>query len=108
MRGRAILINDEYAVKIEPERDSTGKITNGLMIGSTLLQNQGLIVLATKGEFKEMPALGAGIEGLLLDNDYLEWRRKIRLQLELDKQTVNEIKFNSVDNLVIDAVYNNQ
>ena len=107
MRGIGILIGDNYALKVEPIRDSTGKIANGLKIGNSILQNTGLILIASKGEFKEEPVMGVGIEGVLLDNDYLEWRRKIRLQMELDRQTVKEVTFNSVDNLSIDAVYNN-
>ncbi len=106
MRGRAILINDDYEVKVSAVRNSSGKIVSGVQVGKTLYQNQALILLAKKGAYKEQPAMGVGIEGVLLDNDYLEWRRKIRLQLELDGQKVNEIKFSAVHKLVIDADYN--
>lgn len=106
MRGIGILISDDYNVLVNPERDSTGKIVKGLQVGETINQNTGLILICRKGEFKEVAALGVGIEDILLDQDYLEWRRRIRINLELDQQTVKNIKFSSVDNLFIDATYN--
>jgi hypothetical protein len=106
MRGIGILIDDDYRLRVKPERDGTGKIVAGLMIGATIHQNTGLILICRKGEFKEVPALGVGIEDVLLDNDYLEWRRRIRLNLELDSQVVKDVKFSTVDKLTIDADYN--
>jgi hypothetical protein len=105
MKGTGILINDDYEVVVQPERDATGKIFTGALIGATTNQNTGLILICRKGEFKEVPALGVGIEDVLLDNDYLDWRRRIRLNLELDGQKVSSIKFNTVDNLSINANY---
>jgi len=106
MRGTGFLLNDDFELKVQPERDATGKIVSGVLIGKTINQNTGLILISRKGEFKQEPVLGVGIEDILLDNDYLEWRRKIRINLELDEQRVNDIKFSSVDNLFIDADYN--
>lgn len=106
MRGTGFLITDDFVLKVQPERDATGKIIKGIMIGSTIDQNTGLILINRKGEFKEAPALGVGIEDVLLDQDYLAWRRIIRMNLELDEQKVNDVKFSSVDNLFIDAEYN--
>lgn len=106
MRGTGFLINDNYELKVTPERDGTGKIIKGIMIGQTINQNTGLILICRKGEFKQEPVLGVGIEDILLDQDYLDWRRKIRINLELDDQNVKEIKFSSIDNLFIDADYN--
>ena len=106
-RGTGILINDSYEVKVIPERDSTGKIVRGAVIGDALYQNTGLILISRKGDLKEAPALGVGIEDVLLDDDYLDWRRRIRMNLELDDQKVNDIRFSGVDKLTIDANYNN-
>lgn len=108
MRGTGILINDEYELKIAAERDSTGKIIKGAVIGNSLYQNTGLILICRKGEFKQLPALGVGIEDMLLDNDYLEWRRKIRINLELDDQKIRSVEFSGPDNLTIDAEYNSR
>lgn len=106
MRGNGIMIDDGYEIKVEPKRDATGKIVSGFVLGPTLYQNTGLILICRKGEFKEQPALGVGIEDVLLDQDYLEWRRRIRINLELDDQRVKEIRFSSQDKLFIDAHYN--
>lgn len=106
MRGRGILINDDYELQVQPVRDNTGKIVSGVKTGDTINQNTGLILICRKGEFKEVAALGVGIEDILLDQDYLEWRRRIRINLELDEQVVNDVKFSSVDNLYINADYN--
>lgn len=105
MRGQGILLTDEFSMLVQPVRDSTGKIITGAVLGNTLNQNTGLIIISRPGEFKEVPALGVAIEDVLLDNDYLQWRRRIRVNLELDGQNINEIKFNSADKLTIDANY---
>ncbi len=105
MRGTGILINDEYDLQVTPLRDGTGKIVSGLQVGNTLLQNQGIILICHPGEIKEVPQLGAGIEDILLDNDYLEWRRKIRMQMEMDKQTVSSLQFSKAQKLMIDSKY---
>lgn len=105
MKGAGILIDDEFSIKVEPVRDSTGKIVRGAIIGDALYQNTGLILICRKGEFKELPALGVGIEDVILDNDYLDWRRRIRRNLEMDDQVVINIKFSGIDNLTIDANY---
>lgn len=105
MRGTGVLINDDYQLKVAAERDATGKIVRGLVIGNALYQNTGLILICRKGEFKQQPALGVGIEDVLLDDDYLDWRRRIRISLELDEQTVNSVKFNSADSLTIESEY---
>lgn len=105
MRGTGILINDNYELKVLAERDSTGKIINGAAIGNTLYQNTGMILISRKGEFKQQPALGVGIEDVLLDNDYLDWRRRIRISLELDEQNVKGVKFSGADNLTIESAY---
>lgn len=106
MRGTGILLTDDYLLEVQPVRDTTGKIISGVVIGKTTNQNTGLILICRKGEFKQEPALGVGIEDILLDQDYLEWRRRIRINLELDAQNVKNVKFSSVDKLFIDADYN--
>jgi hypothetical protein len=105
MRGTGILINDDYELKVLAERDTTGKIIIGTAIGNTLYQNTGMILAARKGEFKQQPALGVGIEDVLLDNDYLDWRRRIRMNLELDEQQVAAVNFSGVDKLKIESRY---
>lgn len=105
MRGIGILLNDDYDLQITPLRDSSGKITEGLQIGGTLYQNQAVILICHTGEITEKPELGVGLEDMLLDNDYLYWKRKIRLNMRMDEQTVNDVKFSENEKLKIDAYY---
>lgn len=89
---RGILIGADYDIQIQPQRDASGKIASGLVIGNVLYQNQALIIGGYKGEVKEAPYVGAGIGDMLLDHDPLAWRTEIREQLEIDGQTVESVK----------------
>lgn len=99
------MINDQYDVQVKPVRGSSGKITSGLVIDQTLFQNQALILICHAGEITEQPQLGVGIEDMLLDYDYPEWRRNIRLAMEMDRQRVNDVVFTKNERLAIDARY---
>lgn len=75
-----------------------------LHLADTLHQNQTIILSLHKGELKENPAVGVGISDMLLDEDPLKWRSEIREQLEMDGQTVNDIKITRTT-IDIDAHY---
>ena len=80
-------------------------VENGEMVlGDVLQQNQALILTLHRGELKESPAVGVGISDMLLDHDPLLWRSRIREQLEMDGQTVNDIKI-TTNGVMIDASY---
>ena len=81
-----ILIDSDYQPLI-----SSGE----LQLGETTPQNQAIIIQSHKGELKENPALGVGISDMLLDNDPLSWRVRIREALELDGEVVESIKITS-------------
>jgi hypothetical protein len=78
-----ILIDSDYQPLI-----SSGEI----QLGEITPQNQAIIIQCHKGEFKENPALGVGISDMLLDHDPLYWRVRIREALELDGQSVDEVR----------------
>lgn len=103
MLGKGIQL-DDYDLKITVERDIDGKITSGLNIGDTTAQNQALILYAQPGEIKEQPIIGVGITSMCLDHDSLAWRSKIREQLELDGQKVDQVKITKTG-IIIDAKY---
>lgn len=84
-------LDKDYDLDMKITRDAEGKILSGVAIGDTLAQNQALIIGCHRGEFKEQPAVGAGISDMLLDHDPLAWRTVIREQLEMDGQTVDEV-----------------
>lgn len=94
----------DYEPDIDVVKDGDGKIVQGLVVGDITAQNQALILRIHKGEQKENPSLGCGIEDMLLDSDPLYWRTEIREQLEMDGQSVNSIEIGN-DSITIDANY---
>lgn len=94
----------DFAPEIDVARDAEGKITRGLVVGDTLRQNQALLLVLHKGELKERPSTGCGIEDMLLDNDPIYWRTMIRDQLEMDGQKVNKVVITK-NGITIDAEY---
>lgn len=104
MRGKGILIGDDFDLVIEPVRGSNGKIVGGLKVGNTLYQNQALILKCQPGELKETPMLGVGIDNISLDAGKAVWERKIRMQLGMDGQKVKSVKLGK-KSLEIDATY---
>ena len=107
MRGKGILIDDNYALAVKAVRGTDGRIVSGLRIGNTLYQNQALLLSFRPGSLKSAPVVGVGIADALLDHDFLGWRRRIRQQLELDGQKVTSVAFSSNQPLTIDAEYSN-
>lgn len=93
-------------LKIDPVRNANGKIENGIVIGTTLRQNQALILIAQEGEFKYKPELGIGIEDMILSEVYLQYRHKIRQHFEIDGLSVNKLEVYEDKPFVIEADYN--
>ena len=99
-----ITLTADYEPRIRLVRDEEGRIIEGLTLGETLPQKQALILTLHQGELKEAPAVGCGVSDMLLDNQPLYWRARIREQLEMDGQTVNSIKI-ATSGIHIDAHY---
>jgi hypothetical protein len=57
-----ILLTESYDLQIKVERNSSGLITQGLVIWNIDYQRCRLILKARKGEIKEYPTLGFGID----------------------------------------------
>lgn len=100
---RAIKLNN-FEIDVQPKFDDEDKILSGLNLGDTLRQNQALILVLHQGELKERPEIGVGIEDMLLDNDVLYWRSRIREQLELDNQNVDKVRI-TTGGIEINASY---
>lgn len=100
---RAIKLNN-FKIDVQLKFDDEGKILSGLNLGDTLRQNQALILVLHQGELKERPEIGVGIEDMLLDNDTLYWRSRIREQLELDNQNVDKVRI-TTGGIEINASY---
>lgn len=81
------------------------KVARGrLVVGDVLRQNQGLILTLHNGELKENPSVGVGISDMLLDNDPIYWRTKIKEQLEMDGETIEKVTVTQ-SGIEIEATY---
>lgn len=91
-----ILINSEGDIEF----------TNGdLNTGFSDYQHQEHILIANKGEYKEFPALGVGLEGMLDDDEITGFLIEVKKNLEYDGMKINNVKFNENGNLDIDGYY---
>lgn len=112
MKDRAIQLVDHtdnngelMDVKIQPIRDTNGKIIQGVVVGNTLQQNKALILIAHPNDFKANPTLGVGIGDITLDSDLLDYRHEIREQFYKDGLKITELDLYSVDSVKIEAHY---
>ena len=92
-------------IKIKPLRNSSGKITQGIVVGNTLNQNQAILLIAQQGEIKNEPILGIGIKDLVLDTEMLAYRHKIRQQFKLDGLVVETLDLYPSKTPKIEAYY---
>ena len=105
MIGIALTTEDKhYDLAFDLKHDKDGKITQGISLAETTAQNQTLILVANKGDFKEHPLLGVGISGIVNDNDYGFWERQITEQLEADGQQIDKLEITS-KGLTLEAEY---
>lgn len=108
---RGIQLNDNTStgqildLKVEIKKNAEGKITQGLVVGDTLQQNQALILITQPGENKFNPDLGVGITDMLLDHDYLNYRHRIREHYAKDGLKVTHLDLYENKPLKIDANY---
>jgi len=103
-KNKGILLNNDFDLDISVKRDLSGLIISGMQIGNVTYQNQKLIILSSKGEFKDEPIIGVGSQ-LFLESDRKEdFAREIKSQLTKDGQRIKSISLNS-DKINIDAEY---
>lgn len=66
------------------------------VIGDSTMQNQYLILSTHKGEWKENPFIGTGLEDMLNDDGgEAYWKQKISEELERDGMDVRDVKINN-------------
>lgn len=88
--------------------DTTGdlKFLNGdVVIGYSDNQHQEHILIAHKGEYREFPELGVGIEQILDDDDYMSVLIEAKKNLEYDGMKINNIKLEENGNLNVEGYY---
>jgi len=111
MKGRGIQVNDSKSsgefldVKIIPKLNADGLITSGLVIGNTVEQNKAFLLMAYPGEFRGDPDLGVGMKDILLDDDLLPYRHKIREQFAKDGLKIKRLELYDTENIEIIADY---
>jgi len=80
-------------------------IVNGdFVIADATSQHQEHIIVAQKGEYKEFPEIGVGIENMVLDENPRKILTQIRRNFEYDGMKVNSLDFTE-DSIIIDAPY---
>jgi hypothetical protein len=104
MKGIGIQLNNDYDLDVKVKKDTTGKILSGLVVGDVTVQNQAVILLAQKGEFKEYPVVGIGINDICNDSDFRLWKREITEQIEKDGQQISRLELNE-KGLILEAKY---
>ncbi len=93
-------------VQIEIEREE-GLITKGIIVNNILEQSKALLLITHPGEWKTNPILGVGLSGILLDNDYLGYRHRIREQFAMDGLSISSLDLYPNKPFKIDAEYRN-
>jgi len=74
-------------------------------IGRSDEQNQKLILISNKGEWKAHPEVGVGIEEMLNDDAYTELLIETKKQLQYDGMQINNVSYTSDGKLNIDGNY---
>lgn len=111
MKNKGIQLTDSARglqnidLKIDVVRNVDGLIMQGLVVGDTMNQNQAMIIIANPGEFKFNPTVGVAINELVLDDDYLRFRHRIREHLIKDGMKVKNVNFYPNQPLEIEATY---
>lgn len=89
---------------LTPEMDI--HIADGdFVIGYSDNQHQEHILIASKGEYKEFPELGVGINKMLAEDDYMPMLIEAKKNLEYDGMKIDNIKFEPNGNLNINGKY---
>lgn len=81
--------------------------TDDLRYVASDYQHQKDILLAHKGDYKEHPALGVGIEDYRNETDPEELLRSIRQEFAADGMKVSKVTISTTGNIETDAYYEN-
>jgi hypothetical protein len=95
---KGIQLNDDLSLTV---------VNGSLVIGDVTYQNQKLLLLAEKSEFKSRPMRGVGTKRFLESALPDELAREIRLEFIADGMKVNSIRIPENGQLNVDASYGN-
>ena len=80
------------------------EISNGdFVAGENYNQQQAMLLVAQEGEFKMTPTIGVGIGDLLLCEELLEYRHKIRDHFKRDNLKVKTLELYEIGKLKIES-----
>jgi len=65
-----------------------------MVVGNTTYQNEYIILKSQRGEIKEYPLMGVGIDDIVNDHDEVGWKMKIKEHLAMDDIKVAKIYLN--------------
>lgn len=80
-------------------------VDGDLVIGESTAQHQKILILADKGEFKDVPMRGVGALKYLEDHSPDNLAREIRQEFSADGMKVNKIQIAPDLNIQVDANY---
>lgn len=83
------------AIRHGIQLDEYGEIILPMQVGVTDQQNQYLLLICHKGEFKESPTMGVGIENMIGDDDAAYWRKTITDEMARDGYNAEEIAWSN-------------
>lgn len=93
-----ILLTDEFDLKIQG---------GDFVVEDTTLQNQNLLILASKGEFKQSPTVGVGAIDFVLDEASAEdLEVAIQNEFEKDGLSIDSLQVSSDYTIKKEAYYN--
>lgn len=93
-----ILLDENFDLIID-------EVLDDFVLGDATHQNQGLILLANKGEFRQFPFVGVGLRNYIEDDRMGSLKPELTKQLELDGMTVRNIGVFTDGRVEIDAGY---
>ncbi|MGJ1244295.1 MULTISPECIES: hypothetical protein [Sphingobacterium] len=76
-----------------------------LVIGNSDRQHQKHILIAQKGEYRQFPELGVGINNILSGEDATKMLIEAKRNFEYDRMKVKELRFTEENTLIINAPY---
>jgi hypothetical protein len=105
MKGTGIQLTKDFDLLVKVVRDASGLIVSGLVVGDITAQNQAAILTAQKGEFKEHPVAGVGLNDIVNDDNAMYWEKEIAQQLISDGQRITRLSLDA-KGLILEAAYN--
>ena len=107
MTGLQCISSDDrkgYDLALDLRYDNQSRICQGVFVAETTPQNQAFLLIAHKGEFKENPNVGVGLEDITNDHQFDHWKRLITIEFERNGQHIDRLEINE-KGLTIEARY---